>query len=297
MRLSTCQCAAALTALLASTASAQVLATLPPCLGRCVNSFDSNCGTATITCVCQLAATTDFLSDVLTCYQNTCGGGPDFDIVLSALQPACLLVEESIPTSIIQYVQSVEIASYPSQTLIPGGGITTTDGGVIGILPSTTEPASAAASTTEAGGDFITTTVVGIYASGSVTETVAVPEIFNSATTMYGNPVIVYPSGQHSVATPVPLGGSTDASSTLTTVPTITNSPSFVGTLSPSSISVPPVTGITLATTPSAIAGASSTGSGSGNATPFSAGTRVGGSGSSVLGLMVGIVLVGTVLL
>ncbi|MCJ1236769.1 Cell wall integrity and stress response component 4 [Varicellaria rhodocarpa] len=114
--------------------------------------------------------------------------------VIDALQPICLIASAAIPSDVIASAESAGDRGTPTTAGITG--VTTTDGGLVGVMP------------------FVTTTIVE-YATDKFghTLTVAVPEIYNSATTILGTPVVFSSTRTTSTLTPArptpfPLGTS-----------------------------------------------------------------------------------------
>ncbi|MCJ1484957.1 hypothetical protein MMC06_005130 [Schaereria dolodes] len=273
-------------------ALAQVIADLPQCWQYCVNDRNISCSNTDITCICSLSGT-DLLSDIFSCVETRCDSStsPDPDLLLSEFIRACQLAGEPIPQDVIQ---SAENAGNTVARSGKGGlgitSITTTDGGLVGVIPVTT------------GGPF-TTTLTGKMVNGEGrTYTVAVPEIYDASTTVYGT-IITLPGSAASRTgrpTPVPLGGSSSISSTPTssyTSPSTIPSVSQASSLTSAELSASPL--ITITTIPSVLLTATTSASLSstsasiseGNGSPFSiqgAGTKK--EARSLLGLTVGLI-------
>ncbi|MCJ1226583.1 hypothetical protein MMC12_003236 [Toensbergia leucococca] len=182
----------ALLLLLAPAVLSQLVSDLPQCWQNCVNDRNFSCADTDLSCICQLSDG-HFLPSVVTCIKSNCDNALDDSLLITPLQALCASAGHPIPSSIIISAEQAEQTA--TSTL---GSITTSDGGLVGVITTTT------------GGGFSTSTVTGyVLDSAGNKHSVAVPLVYDSSTTIYGQPVTI--TDAQAIATgrptPIPLGG------------------------------------------------------------------------------------------
>jgi len=204
---------------------------LPKCLQKCVDQYNGQCGNSDLNCtylsalakhcmrdltnagLCQLATAGNFLDQVAQCNEASCEDGGDLSPLLTALEAICHVIGFPIP--------GLATSSAKAVTTVVTKVVTPSDVGIVTIWKTSTSiPVPILITTT------ILTVVTNQY---GVVQTAEVPEYYNGATTIYGNPVVIVitTTAQRSPA-PTPLAStktvvvSVDSSSTVDAISLIT---------------------------------------------------------------------------
>lgn len=178
------------------------------CAKRCSQDL-TNAG------LCQLATATDFLEEVAQCNKDSCEDGGDLTPLVTALEAICHVVGFPIP--------GPATSSTPAPTTVVTEVVTPSDVGIVTIWKTST-------STSIPVPILIMTTILTVVTNNDgVVQTAEVPEYYNGATTVYGNPVVIVvtTTAQRS-PTPAPLASTetvvvpVDSSSTVDAISVIT---------------------------------------------------------------------------
>ncbi|MCJ1249349.1 hypothetical protein MMC30_006572 [Trapelia coarctata] len=170
---------------------------LSKCLQKCVNQYSGKCKNSDVNCFCQLA-TGNFLEQVAHCHSDSCEDGLDLSALFTALDPICQIAGLPIPGAAITSADDVATGSSPT-TVVVTKVVPTTDAGLVTIWRTSTSTPTLTATT-------ILTLVTNKY---GLIQTAEVLEYYDSATTIYGNTVIIskvsVTTAVRTVTTPSPL--------------------------------------------------------------------------------------------
>jgi hypothetical protein len=236
------------------------------CAKRCSQDL-TNAG------LCQLATATNFLEEVAQCNKDSCEDGGDLTPLVTALEAICHVVGFPIP--------GPATSSPQAPTTVVTEGVTASDVGIVTIWKTSTSiPVPI----------LITTTILTVVTNNDgVVQTAEVPEYYNGATTVYGNPVVIVvtTTAQRSLM-PTPLASTetvvvpVDSSSTVDAISVIT------GTVLP----LMPVSSTTISVSTDTVVVVATAATSSVNGSPFSSQTAAPRASKMNRLLMLGVGLV-----
>ena len=223
---------------------------------------------------CRLA-TGDFLEKVAQCKKDTCEDedGPDLSVLLTALAPTCRTLGLPIPGDAISSAEAVTVTPAVSQTTaIVTHVVPTTDAGLVTItLTSTSTPTLT-----------LTTILTVVTDKDGLIQTAEVSGYYDSATTIYGTPMIISKSTVAPTVQTVPTAVVVDSTSTTNAISPVTET---VLPLTPSSSttrSSSTVTAVVVVTAAPTVV----------NGSPFSSQSAASGTLTMTRLLMLGVTLV-----